>query len=81
VEKSRRSNVELLPIVEDQEFRSKEFTNAEVLRPYKLPKEHMTYSQEFLGIPDMKTLVKDVSLVKVPKAHDIQDHAQTQDNA
>jgi hypothetical protein len=71
--------VEFMTIMEDQEFRSNEFTNAEVRRPCKTPNEHMSYSQEFLGIQDIKTLVKDVSLVKAPKTHDIQDHAQTQE--
>jgi hypothetical protein len=70
---SNEHTVELATIIEDQEVRSKVFTNAEVLRPSEVPNEHMPYPQEFLGIQNISPLVKDQSLVKAPKHHDIQD--------
>jgi hypothetical protein len=56
-----------------QEVESEILTNAEVLRPSEVPNEHMPYPQEFLGIQNISTLVKDQSLVKAPKPHDIRD--------
>jgi hypothetical protein len=41
-------NVKLSTIIEDQELRSNVITNAEVLRPCKLPNDHMPYPKEFL---------------------------------
>jgi hypothetical protein len=66
-------NVKLSSISEDQELRSNVITNAEVLRPYKLPNDHMPYPREFVGIQNISPLVKDQSLLKAPKPHDIRD--------
>jgi hypothetical protein len=65
--------VKLSTIIEDQEFGSNVITNAEALRPCKIPIVHMPYPKDFVGIQNFFPRVNHQLLVMAPKHANIQD--------